>query len=119
MDKQNELAVLQKTAEELGPDSYCGPWLLSILPQIMADMLDGLPPTPTMHASRELSISILVNARYEAEQIITKAKAEAAQILERDRYPLQRRRNTQGSKNYTAGPARIASQTAPVHVLTP
>jgi cell division septum initiation protein DivIVA len=119
MDKQNELAVLQKTAEELGPDSYCGPWLLSILPQIVADMLDGLPPTPTMHASRELSISILVNARYEAEQIITKAKAEAAQILEHARHPIQRRGNAQGGRNYTAGSARIAPQTAPVHVLAP
>jgi cell division septum initiation protein DivIVA len=119
MDKQNELAILQKTAEELGPDSYCGPWLLSILPQIVADMLDGLPPAPTMYASRELSISLLVNARYEAEQIITKAKAEAAQILEHARNPLQRRRNAQGGKNYTADRTRIAAQTAPVHVLAP
>jgi hypothetical protein len=113
MDKQNELTVLQKTAEELGPDSYCGPWLLSILPQIIADMLDGLPPTPTIHASRELSICILVNARYEAEQIITKAKAEAAEILEHVRYPPQRRRSAQGGKK------RIAPRPATVHGLAP
>jgi hypothetical protein len=119
MDNQKELTVLQKTAEELGPDSYCGPWLLSILPQIVADMLDGLPPTPTMQASRELSISLLVNARFEAEQIVAKAKAEAAQILERVRYPLQRKRNAQGDKKYIAGPTQITPLPATVRVSAP
>jgi cell division septum initiation protein DivIVA len=118
MDKQSELTILQQTAEKLGPDSYCGPWLLSILPQIVADMLDGLPPTPTMHASRELSFSILVCARDEAEQIISKAKAEAAQTLQHVRQPRQPRRSTQAGK-HTVGPPRIAPRPAMGHGSTP
>jgi hypothetical protein len=52
MDKQTEIHLLRTCAETLGPDSYCGPWLMDQIPQIESDIRSDLFPTMTYAETR-------------------------------------------------------------------
>lgn len=54
MTKQQEIEALQQLATALGPDSYVGPWLLSALPDIEADIKSDLPPAISWQESQKL-----------------------------------------------------------------
>lgn len=43
MTKQQELDIIKETAEKLGGNSYCGPWLRHMLPLIEQDMRNDFP----------------------------------------------------------------------------
>lgn len=46
--KAAELNELKALAEKLGPQSYCGPWLASVLVEVEADMRSDMGPTPSV-----------------------------------------------------------------------
>lgn len=85
--KTEEIAALRALAQELGPDSYLGPWILDNLEAIEADMRADIPPTPSWSDQRGLHAAAMADAkeiRAEAERerqrIIDGARAEARQV---------------------------------------
>ena len=89
--KSEEMAILAAAVRELGPDSYCGPWLSAALPAINMDMLGDLEPSPTWGALRDEREAVKVElaavkvARDEADQDRRQAaydKAKATKALD-------------------------------------
>ena len=61
--KQQELDALRALAQELGPQSYLGPWILDNLPGIEADMRADLPPVVTWSDLRGLHAAAIEDAK--------------------------------------------------------
>jgi hypothetical protein len=77
MTKNQELAFLRATADKLGSDSYLGPWLRQILPELEAIIRsDNLPQITIADAITQAEQA----ARIAGEQIIREAEREAEQI---------------------------------------
>ena len=74
MTTAEELRIVRRAIEDLGPNSYCGPWLAWVLPELESDLRSDKLPTVTPKA-----------AKIEAALIISQAKAEAAAILAKAR----------------------------------
>ena len=81
MTKNKELEILRRTASELGADSYTGPWLESILPDLESVMRSDFLPTLTVQeailAADKAATEILDAAQSRAKQILTAAKNNA------------------------------------------
>ena len=89
MTKNDELAIIRATAEKLGPNSYLGPWLLQLLPELESHMRADVRPMI------RIADAVMVAKRaadYDAEQIIRNANTEAAKAkAEAERYRSQAR----------------------------
>jgi hypothetical protein len=72
MTKHQEISILRDTIARLGPDSYCGPWLIGQLGAIESAMASDYSP-----ACYALSPS---EALKESMRLIQEAKADAAKI---------------------------------------
>lgn len=48
MNKLEEIKILTETANKLGSDSYCGPWLHSVIAEIEQAIKADLPPAPLL-----------------------------------------------------------------------
>lgn len=84
MTKQQELDILKSTIQQLGPDSYIGPWLAEQLPGIERDIRSDIRPLVTWADCRERSAAELATARETAAEIrkttteeLTRARQEA------------------------------------------
>lgn len=82
MNKQDELETLRKTAEKLGANSYCGPWLLDQIPQIEQDIRSDFFPQITWAESRRIQDQHLANAKTQAEFLLKQAKEKAERMVQ-------------------------------------
>ena len=82
MTKQDEIETLRKTAEKLGANSYCGPWLLDQLPQIEQDIRSDYFPQITWAESRRIQDQHIANAKAQAEFMLKQAKEKAERMIQ-------------------------------------
>ncbi|MFZ9455759.1 MAG: hypothetical protein ACO27Q_11080 [Bacteroidia bacterium] len=82
MTKNDELETLRKTAEKLGANSYCGPWLLDQLPQIEQDIRSDYFPQITWAESRRIQEQHIANAKTQAEFMLKQAKDKAERMIQ-------------------------------------
>ena len=82
MNKQDEIETLRKTAEKLGANSYCGPWLLDQLPQIEMDIRSDFFPQITWAESRRIQEQHIANAKAQAEFLLKQAKDKAERMIQ-------------------------------------
>jgi hypothetical protein len=76
MTKSQEIEILREAASKLGADSYLGPWLSAAIPIVERDIRSDNPPatiTPQEHAAQIIA---------EAEEVLRRAKLEAATIIQ-------------------------------------
>ena len=81
MNKQEELAILQKAASDLGRDSYLGPWLASIIDELGRDLESDFVPVITLAEARQRAEYVAAKSRNEAEAHFKKVGLEADQVL--------------------------------------
>lgn len=83
MTKTQELDALRDLAARLGPDSYLGPWLASILPAVESSIRSDIIPLgfDPVAASRD-ALALLAQAREDADGIRAAAKKERERIIE-------------------------------------
>lgn len=80
--KSEEIAILRAAAESLGADSYCGPWLLDVLPEILREMRSDNPPAPLLpHQANAHAVVIHQRATDHAALLIANAEKRAAEIV--------------------------------------
>jgi hypothetical protein len=80
MTKNDEIETLRKTAEKLGPNSYCGDWLIDQLPFIENDMRsDFLPQTSWTQTRKREQLGIAL-AKEQAARILKDAEEQAERI---------------------------------------
>jgi hypothetical protein len=82
MTKNDEIETLRKTAEKLGENSYCGPWLLDQIPQIEQDIRSDFFPQITWSESRRIQDQHLANAKTQAEFLLKQAKEKAERMIQ-------------------------------------
>jgi hypothetical protein len=80
MTKQEEIQILTRAAAELGPDSYLGPWLTSILGELERDIRSDILPTIMLAEARARCFAIMAEAGLKAVDIRTAAFREADNI---------------------------------------
>jgi multidrug resistance efflux pump len=80
MTKNQELLELKSLSAKLGPDSYIGPWLASIIPEIECDVRSDLQPMITWFEARKQAAQAINDARKEYERIIQEAQQHASRI---------------------------------------
>lgn len=81
MTKDQEIQRIKAFAESLGPDSYTGPWLLSQIPGIEADIRSDVRPMNSYQEDRAFRQSLCDQARETATGIKTEATRERDRIL--------------------------------------
>jgi hypothetical protein len=82
MTKATEIAFLKQTAEKLGPNSYCGPWLSNVLPDLIATINNDLTPEPKLLAeSYREAAAIVADAKAEAERMLAHARKSAEALV--------------------------------------
>lgn len=85
MLKSEEIAILREAAKKLGPNSYIGPWLLEVIPQvewaIKSDFLPDVEVATVQDSTREAA-RIVNDAVNTASFTIEAAKRRAGQITE-------------------------------------
>lgn len=85
--KAQELDLLRALATELGPQSYLGPWILDVLPEIEADIRADLPPVVSWSDLRGLHAAAIEDAKkyrkateQERQRILDAALEDARKI---------------------------------------
>jgi hypothetical protein len=81
MSKADEIGMLRAFVASLPPGSYLGPWLLSVLPEIEADMKGDIFPSVTPEDTRKRCDAIEKQAAEVAARVIEKGKREAAALV--------------------------------------
>lgn len=77
ISKGEEIALLQKCADALGKDSYCGGWLGSLIAQIKRDITSDIEPVMTIGEAHRLAEGIVAAAHEQAAAIFKAAQSEA------------------------------------------
>lgn len=75
--KSEEIALLRRTAAELGKDSYCGAWLAEVADHVERDIAADLPPVPSVDAWRRYCLEMQAEAKDRADGIISAAMDKA------------------------------------------
>ena len=78
MTKDAELQILTEAIKKLGPQSYCGPWLESVLKDVERDIRDDVPVSATLQSTRVQCEELLKVTRAEAKEIRWQADIDAA-----------------------------------------
>lgn len=78
--KAEEIALLQRCALELGPDSYSGAWLLSVLAEVQSNLASDFVPVMTLADAARRSRDIIEASEQRAAEILDRAKADAEKI---------------------------------------
>jgi hypothetical protein len=83
MTKAQEISIITECANRLGPDSYCGPWLLERIQEVESLIRSDILPTVTFADSSARCREILTAADERASEIKQRAQDEAnkAQML--------------------------------------
>ena len=74
MTKNQELKVLDRTIDELGSDSYLGPWLASIRAELALNIQSDFFPEITLASAGEKARDIIARAEEEAKIIHARAE---------------------------------------------
>jgi hypothetical protein len=85
MTKQEEITLLREMAEKFGPNSYVGPWLKSVIPQVEYCVGSDFAPeefVPTIPQTREECGRMIETAGIQATHTIEAAKRVAKQTTE-------------------------------------
>jgi cell division septum initiation protein DivIVA len=80
MTKSQELETLRECAEKLGPNSYCGDWLIDQLPYIENDMRSDFLPQMGWADTRKMEQSTIALAKEQAARILKDAEETAERI---------------------------------------
>ncbi len=80
MTKNEEIETLRECAEKLGPNSYCGDWLIDQLPFIESDMRSDFLPQTSWTQTRKLEQNTLALAKEQAARILKDAEEQATRI---------------------------------------
>jgi cell division septum initiation protein DivIVA len=80
MKKSQEIETLRECAEKLGPNSYCGDWLIDQLPFIESDMRSDFLPQTSWTQTRKLEQTTLALAKEQAARILKDAEEQAERI---------------------------------------
>lgn len=82
--KNQELDILRDAIAKLGPDSYLGPWLSSVIHSVESDIRSDMYPLITIPVARQQcqdeAKRIIEDAQIKAGSMIDKAKREAQAI---------------------------------------
>jgi hypothetical protein len=82
MEKATEIYLLKQLADQLGDDSYIGPWLQDQIPFVERDMRCDYPVMISYRAAREERERESRLAMEERDRIIANAKREADTIVQ-------------------------------------
>ena len=74
--KAQEMAILQRTIIELGPDTYLGPWLKSLLDELERDLRCDLFPLQTLAQAKAESHALLEQTRTVCAELKTATAQE-------------------------------------------
>ena len=102
MTKSEELAILDATIKKLGKDSYIGPWLRNVYPEVERDMRCDLEPQHDLSYYRVIAGGILSAAREEADRIRKQADEYKAKTEQ------EARKMVDNAKHYAAHHLRKA-----------
>lgn len=90
MTKQQELAILDQTIAQLGPDSYLGPWLTQVRAEVESNIRSDYFPSVSLKDSQDAAADVLKNAVAQGQESIARAekfanerKKEAQRVLNR------------------------------------
>lgn len=81
MTKAEEIAILRKAAEQLGPNSYCGPWLEEEIPLIESDIRGDQSPRASFREARRNAEATIEDAKAYAARLVEDAKKQRDLIL--------------------------------------
>lgn len=81
MRKSQEIDILREAAAKLGDDSYCGPFLTMLIPQIEQTILSDLAVEFDIRRANADCVDVRERARKEAEDIMASAQSKASAIL--------------------------------------
>jgi hypothetical protein len=79
LSKAEEIETLRQTAINLGPCSYCGPWLLDQLESIAADLRSDLTPQ-TYESSQRIARDRISAAEEHAAALLSLTRKQAEKI---------------------------------------
>jgi len=82
MNRDQEISEMVQLALRLGPNSYLGPWITSILPTLRQDMMSDVLPTVTIAET-------INNAHQRAAAILNVAQSDAANLGRAARLKMQ------------------------------
>ena len=77
MTKAEEIQVLRDAAKTLGPTSYCGPWLNSVIAEVEKEVRCDFLPSPSISQTALECETMLETARRQAEGIALQAEEKA------------------------------------------
>lgn len=83
--KAEEIEILRRAAAGLGPDSYCGPWLMDQLPCIERDLRSDFPPVGTWASVREEHAHEMDRLKAEREAFNRTTVDECGKLLKVER----------------------------------
>ena len=87
LSKAYELSAVSKLADQLGSNSYLGPWLQDALPYLSDRLRSDIPPTSALHlhqqasADRVLGLKTKQEAQIEAREVLDSARKRADVLL--------------------------------------
>lgn len=96
LTKSDELTAVRILAEQLGPDSYLGPWLQGALPYLEDSLITDIYPVPALQlhqqaaADRIQGLLSKQNAQAEARDIMESAHKKADELLQQARVEADR-----------------------------
>ena len=88
LTKADELSALRRLAEQLGPNSYLGPWLQDALPYLSDSLSSDIHPISArrLHqqatADRALGLITMQRAQTEARELLDSARHKADVLLQ-------------------------------------
>lgn len=80
MTKAEEIQILQAAAKKLGPSSYCGPWLESVIGEVENEIRCDFMPSPSIIQTARDCETMMEDGRRKAAYIVDAAAKEAEKI---------------------------------------
>jgi len=79
--KAQELEILDKAIEHLGPASYLGPWLTEVRSEVESSIRSDFFPEITIADSVERGNQLIARAKSDAAAIVAAAEGRAKEIV--------------------------------------
>lgn len=83
MNKAQEIEILTEAANKLGPNSYLGPWLLEIKPELESILRSDFLPQLSLREAEATASRIVEEAKNKANGIEMQARKEAFAIVDK------------------------------------
>lgn len=82
MTKAEEIAALETFIRRLPDDSYLKPWLVKVLPQVIADIRNDFVVSPSTKDTRLECEALLQRAKDTAATMILRAETDVAKMVD-------------------------------------